>query len=317
MIDLKVPQRLSRSSQSPVWDLRRLRVLQAVAREGSLSGAARVLDYTQPAVAHHVRRLEVELGTPLVLRRGRGVTLTPAGRALAARADVLLAAAAAAEEEVASLAGLRGGRVRLVAFPSATATIVPPALAALRAAHPDLDVTLDEAEPPDSVDRVLRGEADVAVSFEVEGAADEFAELARVELLDVPSLAVLRRDHPLAGGGPVSLDALAGETWIAGCPRCRGHLVKLCAEEGFEPAIAYATDDYVAVQGMVAAGLGVALLPALVENLVRRDDVVMAPLARPASRTVVATALSSAATVPAVGALLGALQDAAGRTLTA
>ncbi len=137
------------SSSTPPFDLHRLRVLRAVARERSFSAAARALDYTQPAIGHHIRRLEAELGTPLVIRRGRTIDLTPAGEALVARADSLLAGASAAWEEVAAVAGLRAGRVRLATFPSAGATFVPPALALLRDAHPGLEVTLVEDEPPE------------------------------------------------------------------------------------------------------------------------------------------------------------------------
>jgi len=183
-------------------DLRRLRVLQAVAREGSLSAAARALDYTQPAIGHHVRRLEAEVGTALVVRRGRGVALTPAGVALAARADALLAAAATAEEEVAAIAGLRRGRVRLVAFPSASATLVPPALARLRAEHPGLDVTLEEAEPPGSVERVRAGDADVALTFAHPGLEPEDDEgLHRVVLREEPKVRAPAGPPARRGGG--------------------------------------------------------------------------------------------------------------------
>lgn len=292
-------------------DLRRLRVLQAVAREGSFSAAARALDYTQPAIGQHVKRLEAEVGTPLVLRRGRGIALTPAGTLLARRADALLAAAAAAEEEVAALAGLRAGRVRLVAFPSASGTLVPPALARLKAAHPALEVSLVEAEPPGSLELLHRGEADVALAFtygDDEDAADPL--LHTIELEADQQLAVLPPQHRLARSSQVDLRTLADATWIAGCPKCRGHLVDLCDAAGFAPRIAYETDDFVAVQGMVAAGLGVALLPELSLRAVRRDDVAVLPLKHRPARTITASTLAGAETIPAVGALLGALQIA-------
>lgn len=297
-----------------ILDLRRLRVLQAVAHEGSLSGAARVLDFTQPAVGHHIRRLEAELGTPLALRRGRGVALTPAGLALAARADELLAAAAAAQEEVAAIAGLTRGRVRLVAFPSASATLVPPALARLQAEHPGLDVTLAEAEPPDSVDLVRRGEADVALSFTYDGEPDLDPEagLTRTVLRVDEKLAVLPVGHALAGQREVDVARLSGERFIAGCPRCRRHLVHLCELAGFAPEIAYETDDAAAAQGMVAAGLGVTLLPGLALEVIRRPDVVVLPVRGRPTRTISAVTLRGAEALPSVGALLGALRAASG-----
>src|SRR5690606_27789647 len=129
----------------------RLRVLQQVSRSGSLAAAARALSYTQPAVAHHIAELEREAGTALVVRHGRGVRLTEAGRALVAHADAVLARLAAAQEEVAAIAGLRAGRVRVAAYPTAAATLVPRALVALRADHPGITVTLDELEPPEAL----------------------------------------------------------------------------------------------------------------------------------------------------------------------
>jgi molybdate transport repressor ModE-like protein len=293
-------------------DLRRLRVLRAIAREGSMAGAARALDYTQPAIGHHVRRLEAEVGTPLVVRDGRGVRLTPAGAALAARADAILAGVEAAHEEVAAIAGLREGRVRLVAFPSGSATIVPAALAALTKRHPGLEVTLAEAEPPESLELLRGGECDVALAFEYPGVeVDEGSGLVKRPLAVDPLHAVLPADHPLAAPRRVDLRRLRDATWIAGCPRCRGHLVHLCAEAGFAPRIAYATDDHVAVQAMVGAGLGVALLPGLVLDVVHRDDVVVRPVTRSPTRTVTAVTTEGAAAIPAVAALLTALAEVA------
>jgi DNA-binding transcriptional LysR family regulator len=293
-------------------DLRRLRVLRAIAREGSMAGAARALDYTQPAIGHHVRRLEAEVGAVLVVRDGRGVRLTPAGAALAARADTILAGVEAAHEEVAAIAGLREGRVRLVAFPSGSATIVPAALAALTKRYPGLEVTLAEAEPPESLELLRAGECDVALAFEYPGVeVDEGSGLVKRPLAVDPLLAVLPADHPLAGQRRVDLRRLRDATWIAGCPRCRGHLVHLCEEAGFAPRIAYATDDHVAVQAMVGAGLGVALLPGLVLDVVRRDDVAVRPVTRSPTRTVTAVTTEGAVAVPAVAALLTTLAEVA------
>jgi DNA-binding transcriptional LysR family regulator len=301
-------------STPPPLDLRRLRVLQAVAREKSFSAAARSLDYTQPAIGHHVRRLEAEVGTPLVIRRGRTIDLTPAGAALAQRADVLLAGATAAWEEVTAVAGLRAGRVRLAAFPSAGGALVPPALALLRDRHPAMEVTLVEAEPPELADLIRRGDVDVAVSFEYAGLdGDAEADLDRVQLCVDDKLAVLPAGHRLADQPEIDLAALAGERFIAGCPRCRGHLVALCRTAGFEPDIALATDDSIAVQAMVAAHLGVTLLPALVLDTVRHPDVRILPVRGRPTRTVSALTLPTAGAVPGVRALIDALAEQAGR----
>jgi DNA-binding transcriptional LysR family regulator len=301
-------------STPPTLDLRRLRVLQAVARCKSFSAAARALDYTQPAIGHHVRRLEAELGTPLVIRRGRIVDLTPAGAALAQRADVLLAGATAAAEEVAAVAGLRAGRVRLAAFPSAGGALVPPALALVRARHPEMEVTLVEAEPPALAELIRRGDADVAVSFEYAGLdGDADSDLDRTELCVDEKLAVLPAGHQLAAEAEVRLEELAGERFIAGCPRCRGHLVSLCRAAGFEPDIALATDDSIAVQAMVAGHLGVTLLPALVLDTVRHPDVRILPVRGRPTRTVSALTLRDGGAVPGVRALVDALAEEAAR----
>lgn len=128
-------------------EARHLRVLRAVAATGSFSAAGRELGCTQPAVSQQMKALETSVGTPLLIRSGREMRLTQAGQALVRHAAGILAGLTAAEEEVAAIAGLRAGRVRLVSFPSGSSTLVPTALAALRAAHPGTRVFLEEAEP--------------------------------------------------------------------------------------------------------------------------------------------------------------------------
>lgn len=140
-------------------EARHLRVLRAVAATGSFSAAARELGCTQPAVSQQMKALESSAGTPLLIRTGREMRLTQAGEALVRHASGILAGLTAAEEEVAAIAGLRAGRVRLVSFPSGSSTLVPGALAALRAAHPGTRVSLVEAEPPRSVEMLREGTA--------------------------------------------------------------------------------------------------------------------------------------------------------------
>ncbi len=301
-------------------DVRRLVTLREVARCGSLAAAARALGYTQPAITHQIRQLEREAGTALVRRGGRGASLTEAGQVLVAHADAILARMAAAEEDVAAIAGLRAGRVRLASFPSGSACLVPQALARLRTAHPAVDVTLVEAEPPASVALLRQGECDLTLTFEYPGvAADDSADVVKVPLLADRLLAVLPDAHRLAGAGELRaagagelrLAELADETWIAGCERCRGHLVHACAVAGFTPRIAFATDDYVAVQQLVAAGLGIALLPELVTRVVRLPGVATLPLAGGPSRQIAVLAAAGERHPPAVAVLLGMLQAAA------
>jgi molybdate transport repressor ModE-like protein len=294
-------------------DVRRMQMLQAVAREGSVSAAARTLGYTQPAVSHHIARLEDEVGTALITRLGRGVRLTDAGVALVEHADAVLTRLAAAEEELAAIAGLRAGRVRVAAFPSASATLMAGALTRLRAEHPGIDVTFAEAEPDDTVPQLRDGDLDLVLGFSYTAVGwRDGRDLDSVPLLHDPSHAVLHRGHREADeAGPLPLDRLAGETWIAGCERCRGHLLHVAADAGFEPRITFATDDYVTVQSLVAAGLGVTMLSALALLAVRRADVAVRPLAGTPGRTVEVILPVAERRPPAVAALLGALRAAA------
>jgi DNA-binding transcriptional LysR family regulator len=241
----------------------RLRVFQQVARCGSLAGAAQKLSYTQPAVAHHVAELERELGTPLVTRHSRGVRLTEAGAALAAHADAVLSRLDAAREEVAAIAGLRAGRVRIAAYPTAAATLVPPALAALRSAYPAVQASLQELEPPEALAALRAGDVDMAVTFRYPeaGAAETDRDLVATRVADDPIDIVVPAGHEAAGRTRHGLDGLQDETWVAGCDRCRAHLVTTCQRAGFDPAIAFTTDDFVTQQALVAAGLAVAAMP--------------------------------------------------------
>jgi molybdate transport repressor ModE-like protein len=295
-------------------DVRRLRVLREVARQGSFSAAARELHYTQPAVSHQIARLEDEVGTPLLVRGARSVRLTDAGAALVAHADAVLARLEAAEEDLAQLLGLRAGRVRLAAFPSAAAALVPPAVAALRARAPEVEVSLVEAEPPEALAMLGAGDVDLALVFAYPEADDEppgGIALETVDLITDDLVAVLPAGHELAAGeGPVELAELAGATWIAGCVRCRSHLLHASAEAGFVPRIAYETDDHVTVQALIAHGLGVALLPELALRSAQRDDVRIRPLARRATRTVSAVLPATGGRSPAVEAFLGAVAEA-------
>ena len=291
-------------------DVTRLRVLVAVARHGSVTAAARELNYAQPSVSHHLARLEAETGVRLIQRAGRGIRLTEAGRLLADRAAEVLGRLDAAENELAAHAGLSAGRVRLAAFPSALGTIVPAAAAMLRAEYPGMDVRLTEAEPPEALRMLRAGYVDVALVFRhvqaaappeapgspagsgspagltVPGGPEENGMRGRL-VLDEPVHLVTRARRCAEGnhaGGQTGgqqvadLGRYAGRRWIAGCDRCRVHLITQCSLAGFSPKIAFTTDDYVAVQALVAAGLGVATLPGLALRAARHPGVCARPL---------------------------------------
>ena len=278
-------------------------LFRAVARAGSLSAAARELGSTQPAVSQQLQRLEHEAGVPLLLRSTRGVTLTGAGQLLLSRADAVAGELHMAAEELAVLAQLRGGRVRLVAFPSAVATVVPEALRLLAADHAEVEVSLVEAEPPEAWAAVREGEADVALVFAYDGPPEDDGDLTWLPLATEPVDLVLPPGHA-ATGGRLELAALAGETWIGGCPRCSHHLVARCRDAGFEPRLSHATDDYVAVQALVAAGLGVTMLPRSALRAFRHPEVVVRSSSSLGSRHVGLAYRPGAEQVPATGALM-------------
>ncbi|MFJ8084866.1 LysR family transcriptional regulator [Streptomyces sp. NPDC096205] len=298
-------------------EARHLRVLRAVAATGSFSAAGRELGCTQPAVSQQMKALETSVGTPLLVRGGREMRLTQAGEALVRHAAGILAGLTAAEEEVAAIAGLRAGRVRLVSFPSGSSTLVPTALAALRAAHPGTRVSLVEAEPPRSVEMLREGDCDIALAFRYEGAAGvqegEWDDLVVRPLLTDRLVALVPERNRLARAGSVAIGELADEPWIAGCPRCRGQLVEVCEKAGFTPRIDFATDDYPAVVGLVGAGLGVAVLPQLAIESVRPRGARAVTLEPAVRREIVALTLPDLAQVPAVTATLDQLATAAGR----
>ncbi len=263
-------------------DVTRLRVLVAVARHGSVTAAAKALNYAQPSVSHHIARLEAETGARLLQRAGRGVRLTEAGRLLAERAEEIIGRLDAAEAELAAQVGLRECRVRLAAFPSALGTIVPAAAARLEAELPGMDLMLTEAEPPEALRMLRAGYVDVALVFQhyqqdADPAPPDPADdgtRGRL-LLDEPVHLVTKADGQ-AGNGSLpqpGLAAYADSRWIAGCERCRSYLVRQCGAAGFTPKIAFTTDDYVAVQALVAAGLGVTTLPGLCLRAARHPGI--------------------------------------------
>jgi DNA-binding transcriptional LysR family regulator len=307
-------------------DVTRLRVLVAVARHGSVTAAAHALNYAQPSVSHHLARLEAETGTKLVQRAGRGIRLTDAGRLLAERAAEVIGRLDAAENELAVYSGLRSGRLRLAAFPSALGTIVPAAAAMLHSQHPTVDLRLSEAEPPDALRMLRAGYVDVALIFrhEPEGEADAGAEVPDlreqvmltepVELIVPGSPAALSGERVIAPAvtevWPADLARFSSQRWIAGCDRCREHLLRQCAAAGFTPKIAFTTDDFVAVQALVAAGLGVALLPALALRAARNPGVRAVRL-RGTRRCVVAVRYGEPPDPPATALLLEVLRACA------
>src|ERR1022692_274164 len=292
----------------------RLRVLVEVARLGSFSGAADALSYTQSAVSQQVATLEAETGMTLLERHARGVRVTAAGAALVEHAEGILARLEAAEDELSALAGLRAGRLRMASFPTAGATLMPLAIATFSSTYPEIELTLAEGEPEEITPRLHAGEFDLALLFEFNEPAS-VDRLTRVELLEDPMYLALPREHPLAEKSALRLGDLRGEAWVqpSRLSPCARHVVRSCHAAGFEPNVSFESDDYQTVQGLVAAGVGVALIPKLALSG-GRDDIAIRALspASPVREVTVATPEGTRLTA-AAAAMRQILADVAGR----
>jgi DNA-binding transcriptional LysR family regulator len=291
----------------------RLRVLKEVAYQGSFSAAADALSYTQSAISQQIATLEAEAGMALLERHPRGVTLTAAGQTLVGHAEGILARLEAAESSLEAIAGLRGGRLRVASFPTAGASLMPLAIADFRSSYPDVELTLAEGEPEQIVPRLRAGELDLALLFEFDGKTLELDGMTRTELLDDPMYLALPREHVLAKKNNVRLWDLAKEAWVqtSRSSPCALHVVRSCHAAGFEPNVAFESDDYQTVQGLVAAGVGVALIPELALSVVREDIVIRSLSPAPPIRQVLAATPAGARLVPAAPAMLGILEEAA------
>jgi molybdate transport repressor ModE-like protein len=302
-------------------DVRRLRVLREVAANGSFSAAAEALSYTQSAVSQQIAALERETGTTLVQRgqRGqRGVSLTDAGEALVAHSEAIIARIAAAEADLEAIAGLRGGRLRLASFPTAGATLVPLAIAEFSHLHPGVELSLIEAEPEDALPHLKAGQLDVALVFKYRTLPGSvYARLMdgveTMHLLNDPMSVALPFGHPLAHKPRLTLADLAEERWIQGDPGglCGAMHLAACELAGFEPHVAFQSDDYNVVQGLVAAGVAISLIPELALSNVREDIIIRSlPPRETPVRSVVAATLAGGAHTPATAAMLRVLQSA-------
>ncbi|HEY4812738.1 MAG TPA: LysR substrate-binding domain-containing protein [Solirubrobacteraceae bacterium] len=291
----------------------RLRILKEVAYRGSFSAAADALSYTQSAISQQIATLEAEAGMALLERHPRGVTLTAAGQTLVGHAEGILARLEAAESSLEAIAGLRGGRLRVASFPTAGATLMPLAIAGFRSSYPDVELTLAEGEPEQIVPRLRGGELDLALLFEFDGKTLELDGMTRTELLDDPMYLALPREHALAKTSKLRLWDLAEEAWVqtSRSSPCALHVVRSCHAAGFEPNVAFESDDYQTVQGLVAAGVGVALIPELALSVVREDVVIRTLSPAPPIRQVLAATPAGARLVPAAPAMLGILEEAA------
>ncbi|THA26190.1 LysR family transcriptional regulator [Streptomyces sp. RKND-216] len=295
-----------------MFDSRLLRTFDEVVRAGSYSAAARALGYTQPAITQQMKALERSVGTPLFVRVGRRMRLTEAGEALARHAGIILENLSVAQEQMTALTRLHSGRVRVCSFPSAGATLVPEALARLATDSPGVRVELQESEPPESLERVVRGEADITLAFTYPGLREQVPdELVEIPLLEDQLTVVMPAGHAMAQRRAVKLEDLAEERWIAGCLRCRTNFLHECAELGFAPDIVFTTDDILVVQSLVAKGLGIAMMPGLVLSFLVHDRVAGRALDPASRRQVSAYVLREHLSIPATAMVLDELKAVA------
>jgi molybdate transport repressor ModE-like protein len=273
-------------------DARRLLVLTTVAKTGSLTAAAEALSYSVPSVWQQIRRLEADVGQPLVRSHSRGVTLTTAGQALAAHATDILRQMRMAESELQAMHELQTGALRLASFASAGAGLLPEAIAAFSAEHPAVELSLVECEPPQAFDALRDGEIDLALVFAF-GEPRAHETLEHVALLDDPLFVALPTGHPLAAQEKVSLRSLRSQPWIKGV-----YTVEESDADGAEALalprskVAFQGGDFMTVQGLVAAGAGVAVIPRLALHALRPDVVVRPLSGRAGARRIFASTLA-------------------------
>lgn len=292
-------------------DTQLLEVFRTVARLGSITAAARVLSFTQSAVSRQVAALEAETGGRLFDRLARGVELTAEGRSLLPHADAVLDRLADAHRDLDELRGLGAGRLRVGAFPTALAALVPRALAAFRVDHPGVASSLVEGVTPVLLDRLVAGGADLAVVTEGAGRPLDQGRFDLHHLLDERLLVAVPAGHRLADRRGVRLADLADEAFVAGSSAVEDTLIRAAA--GFRPRIDVVATGWTAKLGCVAAGLGVTLVPLLAATDVRPDVVLLELAAGEASTRRVAAATSvGRARSPAVTAFLDELDRVAG-----
>ncbi|MCB5168692.1 LysR family transcriptional regulator [Streptomyces bambusae] len=293
-------------------NLERLRTLDALARHGSVSGAAEGLHVTTSAVSQQMAKLEREVGQPLVARNGRGIRLTDAGLLLAGHAARIISQVELAQADVEAQRGRAVGELRVAAFPTALRGLFPTALAALRRDHPDLRVCTREAEPEESLAALVRGDFDLAVAIDWHNKRMPVpGGLLRAPLLDDLADVAVPADHPLAGRTEVSLAEFAEDDWISWNEGqfCHEWLVFTLRGEGIEPRIEHIAEEHHTQLAFVAAGLGVCVTPRLGRGHVP-EGVRLLPVRDPVRRHIYAVWRADADRRPSVRAALAALQAA-------
>jgi DNA-binding transcriptional LysR family regulator len=295
-------------------NVERLRVLHAVAVTGSVRSAAASLHVTSSAASQQLARLESEIGQPLLERRGRGVRLTDAARLLVEHTTRLLAQLEQAEAELAAHSGAVAGRLTVAAFATAARGLCPAALRSLRDRHPELQARLVELEPDAAIPALARGDVDVAIVQDWTDAPLSLpAGLTRRHLLDDPFDVAVPADHPIPGTEPVALTELADEEWISWSDGqiCHDWLVDTFRAHGLDTRIAHTASEHSTQLALVAAGLGVAVVPRLGRGPALPGVRFLTLVPRPRRRIAVLWRVA-AARRPAVAEAVRAVSAAAG-----
>ncbi|WP_132215897.1 LysR family transcriptional regulator [Kribbella steppae] len=292
-------------------EVRRLRVLRALADHGTVTAAAEVLHLTPSAVSQQLAALESEVGQELLERRGRRVAITSAGRLLLAHTDTILTEVERAEDAMRLHANGANGEVRVTAFATAISLLVAPALARLRETNPGLDLVIRDAEGHQGITQLLDGDADIAIAVEHRGSPrPDDQRLVRIPLYAEPFVAVLPPSHPAASADTIELPMLAADDWVMPSPGnpIRDVVLLACEQAGFQPRVVHQSDDFRAVAALVAAGGGVSLVPRLAVPTLA----VIRPLTEPVpTRRVYAAVRQSRADHPLVTATLAVLTEVA------
>ncbi|MGD6746857.1 LysR family transcriptional regulator [Streptomyces sp. BH106] len=291
-------------------NLERLRVLDALARHGSVSGAAEGLHVTTSAVSQQMAKLEREAGQQLLAKQGRGVRLTDAGRLLAEHAARILSQVELAQSDLEAQRGQVVGELRLSAFPTAARGLFPGALAALRAEHPQLRVRSQELEPEAAVAEVIRGDLDLAVVLDWYNKPMPMPEgLVKASILDDPADVAMPADHPLAGREEVGLEDFADDEWITWGQGefCHEWLMFTLRAKGVEPQVGHRAAETHTQLGLVAAGLGVCVAPLLGRDPMP-EGVVTVPVRQKVRRHVYVVWRADADRRPSIRAAVRALQ---------
>lgn len=293
-------------------DVKRLSILREVASQGSFSAAADALYLSQSAVSQQIATLEREVGMQLLDRTRGGPKLTDAGRVLVGHAEAAIARLDEAERELAAIAGLEGGEIRLASFPSASATVLTEAVSAFHGRHPKVHLSVAEAEPEESLPRLRAGELDLALTFDYPSVPNtDERDLERTLVLTESMHLALPEGHPLAERPVVPLAELSETEWLCGSrpSTCGEVILSACRDAGFEPRIGFESDDYHVMQGFIAAGLGVTLLPDLAMPTLRSDLAIRATDPPAPKRRVWAATRAEGSRSPATDEMLSILVE--------